>query len=230
MHSPTTEPVPTTARYAFAGSRAGGRVRWSASREPSSSASACSAEMARTSRSMVRTSGVRDGQRPRLASLRGGDPLHDQRERLALGGREEIGEVRRDRTDVARGGAYDEAAALRGEADEVGAPVGGTDVPLYEAAVDEPLDGACEPALREQRAFREVARPQADLRRPGELYEEVMLAEGQPEPRAGLPLEGARRGRVSQQEGLPGLDLRFAETSPRPWNRLRTQLVDCTSN
>jgi hypothetical protein len=35
---------------------------------------------------------------------------------------------------------------------------------------------------------------------------------------------------VSPQEGLPGLDLRFAETSPRPWNRLRTQLVDCTSN
>src|SRR5437870_6076047 len=48
VHSPTTDPVPTTARYARAGSCFGGKRRWSRSRSPERSASAFSAVVART--------------------------------------------------------------------------------------------------------------------------------------------------------------------------------------
>ena len=126
--------------------------------------------------------------------------------------------------------AHHRAAAPRGQRDVIGAAVARTDAPFDQSIVDEAVDGAGQPALREEGSLREVRGPHAHLRRTRELNEQVVLAERESEARAGLALESACRGGVREQKGLPGPDLGLGEPPLRLWNRLRSQRVDCSSN
>lgn len=114
--------------------------------------------------------------------------------------REWIGEVCRDRADVAWRGPLQKMPAARREDDVKSATVGGAGLSLHETVVLEAVDRARHAALREERAQGEVSRTDPCLGTPGDLHKKKVLTKGHASSAVCQALKRVGRGRIGAQE------------------------------